>query len=89
MNLKLFKRTSESKGQTKQLRREGFIPGVIYHRGQDSEKVHVNAEEFNTHLRHVKPGHLPTTVFILGDKKGLTKRAKSAKRSLKISRTIL
>lgn len=75
MKLKLFKRTAETKGQTEQLRRDGFIPGIIYHRGKDSEKVYIVAEEYTTHLRSVKSGHLPTTVFTLVDEKGKERKA--------------
>lgn len=74
MKLKTVKRTADSKSEIKKLRREGFIPAVLYVKEKSGETVAVNASEFNSFLRNVKPGHLPTTIFTLVDDKGKERR---------------
>ncbi len=74
MKLQTVKRTADSKSEVKKLRREGYIPAVLYVKEKSGEVLAVNANEFNSYLRHVKPGHLPTTIFILVDDKGLERR---------------
>lgn len=61
MELKLHQRTGEKKSQTKQLRRSGLIPAVIYKKGSEGEKVAIEAPAFAAFLRELKPGYLPTT----------------------------
>jgi large subunit ribosomal protein L25 len=67
MKLQTVKRAAESKSEVNRLRREGFIPAVLYVKGKSGETIAVKANEFNTYLRNVKPGHLPTTIFTLVD----------------------
>lgn len=74
MKLQTIKRTRDSKSEVKKLRREGFIPAVLYAKGQSGETVAVKANEFQSYLRHVKSGHLPTTVFTLVDDQGKERR---------------
>lgn len=74
MKLKTVKRTAESKSEVKKLRREGYIPAVLYIKEKSGETLAINANEFNSYLRIVKPGHLPTTTFTLVDEKGLERR---------------
>lgn len=74
MKLRTVKRTAESKSEVKRLRREGFIPAVIYIKGKVGETIAVNGTEFGSFLRHVQSGHLPTTVFTLTDDKGQERR---------------
>lgn len=74
MKLQTKKRTAESKSEIKKLRREGFIPGVLYVKEKAGETFAVNANEFSAYLRQIQPGHLPTTVFILVDENGRERR---------------
>lgn len=74
MKLQAVKRAAHSKSEAKKLRREGFIPAVLYVKGKEGETLAVQASEFNTHLRQVKSGHLPTTIFSLVDEKGKERR---------------
>jgi len=70
MNLKAIKRTAGSKKETNALRRDGFIPAVMYVRGKEGEALAVQSAEFATFLRGVQSGHLPTSVFTLVDDNG-------------------
>lgn len=74
MKLQTVKRAAETKSEIKKLRREGFIPAVLYLKGKSGETVAINANEFSAYLRHVKPGHLPTTIFTLVDQDGRERR---------------
>lgn len=67
MKLQLYKRTGAKRSEVNQLRREGKIPAIIYAKGKDGEKVAVENTHFLAAMRHVKQGHLPTTVFTLTD----------------------
>lgn len=68
MKLQVQPRSVEKKREAKRQLREGFIPAVIYTRGQNGETISLNAAEFNAALRKVLPGRLPTTVFTLVSK---------------------
>lgn len=70
MKLQMKKRAAVRKSEALRLRREGQIPAVIYKRGEHGEDVSVSETEFNTHLRHIQSGRLPTTVFNLTDEHG-------------------
>lgn len=74
MKLQTIKRAADSKSEAKRLRREGFIPAVLYKKEQEGETLAVNANEFNAYLRQVKSGHLPTTIFSLVDENGQERR---------------
>jgi len=74
MKLQTVQRAAKSKGEVNKLRREGYIPAVLYMRGKEGETLAVKSAEFNAFLRGVKPGHLPTTVFTLTDDKGRERR---------------
>lgn len=74
MKLQTVKRAANSKSEVKKLRREGFIPAILYVKEKEGEIFAINAGEFNAYLRHVKPGHLPTTVFTLVDNEGRERR---------------
>lgn len=75
MKLKLEPRTANKKSETNRLRREGFIPAVLYVKEKVGENIVVNRSEFGAYLRSVKSGHLPTTVFTLVDSKGRERKA--------------
>lgn len=70
MKLKIIKRATANKSEVKRLRREGFIPAVLYVKGKVGETLAIHSVEFNAFLRHVKPGHLPTSKFTLVDEQG-------------------
>lgn len=74
MKLKLQKRASLKKSETKSIRRSGHIPAVIYVRGQPTDNVSVEGAEFQAALRTVQPGRLSTTIFTLNDDKGKARR---------------
>jgi large subunit ribosomal protein L25 len=65
MKLKTIKRNSNSKGETNRLRREGYIPAIMYHNGKPGNSIAVSNAEFQAFLREVVPGHLPTQKFTL------------------------
>lgn len=70
MKLKIEQRTAEKKSDSKKLRNLGKVPAVLYVRGKDSETIAVDAADFDTVLRTVKKGHLPTTKLSLVDESG-------------------
>lgn len=74
MKLKVMPRTAQKKSEVNRLRREGFIPAIIYHKEKAGETVYVPSEEFSAHLRAVQPGRLSTTVFALVDQKSKERR---------------
>ncbi len=69
MKLTIQARSGLKKSDTKQMRRQGNIPGVIYAPGKTPEKVVIDGKEFSTVLRGMESGHLPTTVFTLEEGK--------------------
>jgi large subunit ribosomal protein L25 len=69
MKLAVKQRVGEKKKDVKEIRREGNIPAIIYSSKGQPEKLIVSGAEFNTILRKMKPGQLPTTVFVLSDGK--------------------
>lgn len=69
MKLAMKQRVSEKKKDIKEIRREGNIPAIVYSSKSQPEKLIVNGAEFNSLLRAMKPGQLPTTVFVLSDGK--------------------
>jgi large subunit ribosomal protein L25 len=75
MKLKVFKRTLLKKSELNKIRREGNIPAAMYVRGQATDNITINGNEFSAHLRAVQPGHLSTTIFILVDDQGKERRA--------------
>lgn len=75
MKLKLKSRSTEKKSEANKLRREGFIPAVIYSKGEAGECVAVESDEFSACLRKIEKGRLPTTVVSLVDGNGKTRRA--------------
>ncbi len=69
MKLALKTRVGEKKSDIKQIRKSGDIPAIIYSSKAQPEKMIVDGTEFATILRKTKPGHLPTTIFVLSDGK--------------------
>jgi large subunit ribosomal protein L25 len=74
MKLQAVKRAANNKSEAKKLRREGFIPAILYVKGKEGEPLAVKATDFSTQLRQLKSGHLPTTIFTLVDEKGKERR---------------
>ncbi len=64
-NLTALSRASTKKSDTKQIRREGKIPAILYSTGKPNLLLTVSGEEMGAILRQMKPGHLGTTVFHL------------------------
>jgi large subunit ribosomal protein L25 len=75
MKLQIKQRAANKKSEVNKLRREGFIPAVLYVREKEGETIALNSSEFSAFLRQVKPGYLPTTVFTLVDETGKERRA--------------
>lgn len=74
MKLKVMPRTAQKKSEVNKLRREGFIPAIIYHKDKAGETIYVQSDEFGAYLRGVQPGRLSTTVFTLVDSHGKGRR---------------
>lgn len=75
MKLNVRTRTAGKKSESKQLRRAGQIPAIIYLRGKNAQNIALTTSELNAHLRQVQPGRLSTQVFELADETGKTHRA--------------
>ena len=65
MKLTATVRASTKKSDTKQIRREGKVPAILYSAGNANQQLILDAAEFNAILRQMKPGHLGTTIFQL------------------------
>jgi large subunit ribosomal protein L25 len=75
MKLKVFKRESLKKSETKNIRRAGNIPAIIYVRGKATDNICLEGQEFNALLRQVTNGRLSTTVLTLIGEDGKERRA--------------
>lgn len=75
MKLKVMPRTAQKKSEANKLRREGFIPVIVYRKDKAGDTLYVQNDEFSAYLRAVQPGRLSTTVFTLVDEKGKQRRA--------------
>lgn len=75
VEISIASRQGQSKGEIKRLRREGFIPAVIYSHGKNPESISLPTVDFATVLRNIRSGFLPTTIFTLVDSKGNKRRA--------------
>ena len=65
MKLSAKKRTGRSKKETNSLRREGFIPAILYVKESQGITLAVDRAQFDTILRNIKKDHLPNTVILL------------------------
>ncbi|QLH35668.1 MAG: 50S ribosomal protein L25/general stress protein Ctc [Parachlamydiaceae bacterium] len=71
MKLNVTKRTAGKKSESKQLRRAGQIPAIIYMRGKETaDNITLKGFEFESLLRQIQPGRLSTQVFTLVDEQG-------------------
>ncbi len=74
LELQISERSAKTKGEAKSLRREKRIPVCIYSNGKPADTASCGQIEFETVLRQLTPGFLPTTIFALKDSKGKTRR---------------
>jgi large subunit ribosomal protein L25 len=65
MKLSVFPRASEKKSDTKKLRRQGEVPGVLYGLEETNRNVCFKLDELQAILRQLAPGLLATTLFEL------------------------
>lgn len=73
--LQVSSRTTKSKGDIKRMRREGRIPCVLYTGGKMLQSASIAKVDFDTALRGLKKGFLPTTVFSLKNEQGTMQKA--------------
>jgi large subunit ribosomal protein L25 len=69
MKLTMTSRDVKKKGAINEIRRRGDIPAVIYSTGNPCEPIVIKGSEFEAHLRTLKQGQLPTSIFTLKDGK--------------------
>lgn len=74
MKLKVMPRAANKKSEVNKLRREGYIPAVLYVRGKAGETFAIKSSEFSSYLRNMRSGHLPTTTLMLVDENGKERR---------------
>jgi large subunit ribosomal protein L25 len=75
VEIHIKKRTGATKGETGRLRADGMVPAVIYAHGKTAENICLNAVAFDTVLRNLQSGFLPTTIFSLVGEDGKKRRA--------------
>ncbi len=75
VELEIFERSKTSKCDSKQLRRAGYIPAIIYSKGQPGKGLSLKKEAIDELLRKTEKGFLSTTVCVLKDASGKTVRA--------------
>lgn len=75
VEISIASRQRQNKGEAKRLRRGGTLPAVIYSEGKTPESISLQTVDFETALRNIRPGFLPTTTFKLVDSKGKSRRA--------------
>jgi large subunit ribosomal protein L25 len=69
MKLNVTQRKEKKKSVTREIRRRGDVPAVLYSKNGPSELMIVKGAEFSAHLRAIEPDHLSTTIFTLVDGK--------------------
>lgn len=73
--MQIRERSAKTKGEAKQLRHEKQIPICMYSKGKPADTASCDRVAFETVLRRMKTGFLPTTIFSLVDAKGKKRRA--------------
>jgi large subunit ribosomal protein L25 len=68
-------RTKQSKGDASRLRRDGFVPFVLYSKGQPAEMGSLARHDMEAVIRGLRAGFLTTTVFQLKDESGRERQA--------------
>ncbi len=74
MKLSVFPRATEKKSDTKKLRRQGQVPGVLYGLEKTNENVYFQLDQLQAIFRQLAPGMLATTLFEL-EAEGKTHKA--------------
>jgi large subunit ribosomal protein L25 len=74
MELKIFKRASTKKSETKKIRRENDIPMVVYSRKEEASNYFIKGSDFSKIMAKIDKGMLSTTIFTL-DSDGKKKKA--------------
>jgi large subunit ribosomal protein L25 len=75
MELKLYERKAEKKSELNAQRREGFIPAVMYFKGEKALSVAICENEWLKQIHHLKAGRLSSTVITLTDESGKMHKA--------------
>jgi len=75
VQLDFLPREKGAKSAKAKMRREGFIPCVIYKKGKAGENGAIKKEFLAAALRKIEAGFLPTTIFQLKDGAGKTRKA--------------
>lgn len=70
MKLGVKTRTNEKKSHSKELRREGQIPAVMYAKGNSATAITIVERDFTKFLRSLEKGHLYTTPIVLEGENG-------------------
>lgn len=70
MKLSYFSRTVGKKGEINRLRREGYIPAVVYGKNHTPEAIFIKKEEFDALSRQIRTGLMATKVMELHDEHG-------------------
>lgn len=73
MKLSVFKRTGVKKSDLSRHRLVGEIPAVLYGARRKNENIYLKEADFSAHMRELKQGRLPTTVFELHYDKAVLK----------------
>ncbi|MDB6081280.1 MAG: rplY [Chlamydiia bacterium] len=75
VEVEVFSRDAKNKGEAKKLRREGYVPCVVYSAGAVGENYYIKKVAIDTVIRELEFGFLPTTVFVLKNQAGKQRRA--------------
>ncbi len=75
MKLKFINRPAENKSERNKLRREGFIPAVMYQHQKEAHSIAVEKSAYQAIVRQLPSGRLSTVIFTLVDEKGKEHRA--------------
>lgn len=67
--LKAEKRSETGKGAARRLRRDGFVPAIVYGHGEDSAPLKVRAEELETLLHRISVDNTLIDLEVDGDKR--------------------
>ena len=57
MKLATVPRAANKKSEINRLRREGFVPAILYVKGKEGETLAIKSSDFSAHLRHVRAVH--------------------------------
>lgn len=75
INISCKTRKKQTKGDASRLRREGFIPFVMYSKGQAAEMGTLARSDWEAVIRKLRQGFLTTAKFLLKDESGRERQA--------------